>query len=478
MNSYDENPSTGPALPENPILDTDGYKTSHYLQYPPGMTAMFGYLESRGGKFEQTVFFGLQYVIIAFLQVVVSTKNIDDAEAFCKRYGVPFPRKGWERIRDLGYFPVRIKAVREGTVIPVHNVLMTVESTDPDTFWVVGWLETILMRLWYPITVATLSWYCKKTIFQHLLRTSDDAFAEIDWKLHDFGSRGASSRETAAVGGMAHLANFRGSDTMIGIHFANHFYGTPEGMASGSIPAMEHSTVTSWGREHEIDAYRNMLRQFAKPGALIACVSDSYNLYNAVENFWGDQLLDEVQKSGAKIVIRPDSGVPSEVVLTCLQLLDKKLGLKKNSKGYKVLPPYYGIIQGDGIDLESIEEILSTAEAAGYSASNIAFGMGGALLQKVNRDTQKFAFKTSAARIDGEWVDVCKDPITDPGKRSKKGRLDLVRGLNGPESVREGSTDAESLLHVVFENGKQVGNSIMLDVIRANTMEALRGLVR
>jgi nicotinamide phosphoribosyltransferase len=462
-------------LRENPIIDTDSYKTSHYLQYPPGMKAMFSYLESRGGEFERTVFFGLQYLIKQYLQKPVTTADIDEAETFCRLHGVPFPRKGWERVRDLGYFPIRIKAVREGSVIPVNNVLMTVESTDPDTFWIVGWLETMLMRLWYPITVATLSWHCKRVIFSYLMKSSDDPFAEIDFKLHDFGSRGASSRETAAIGGMSHLSNFKGSDTMVGIYFANHFYGTPEGMAGFSIPAAEHSTITTWGREMEIEAYRNMIKQFAKPGTLVACVSDSYDLYNVVENIWGRLLRAEVEQSGAKLVIRPDSGSPPEVVRRCQEILDKQIGLTKNKKGYKVLPPYYGIIQGDGINIDSIGEILDVSEKAGFSASNIAFGMGGALLQKVNRDTQSFAFKCCAADIDGKWHEVYKDPVTDPGKRSKRGRLDLVRGSHGPETVPEGSTDAESLLHVVFEDGKQVGNSIMLDVVRANTMEAARG---
>jgi len=465
-------------LRENPIGDVDSYKTSHFLQYPPKMTGMYSYLESRGGMFDRTVFFGLQYLIVRYLQALVTTADIDEMDTFCRLHGVPFPRKGMERIRDLGYFPVRIKAVREGTVVPVNNVLVTVESTDPETFWVVGWLETMLMRLWYPITVSTLSWHCKAEIFRHLLKSSDDPLGEIDFKLHDFGSRGVSSRESAGIGGMSHLVNFKGSDTIEGIRYANHYYGTPEGMAAFSIPASEHSTITSWGREMEVEAYRNMIKQFAKPGTIVACVSDSYDLYNVVENLWGDLLHADVARSGAKMVIRPDSGIPPEVVRTCLQLLDKKLTLVKNKKGYKVLPAYYGIIQGDGINYNSIGEILDEAESKQFSASNVGFGMGGALLQKVDRDTQKFAFKCSSGLIDGKWVDVYKDPVTDPGKRSKRGRLDLVMGPTGPMTVPEGSSDAPSLLHVVYENGKQVGSGIMLDVVRANALEPLRAYAR
>lgn len=467
-------------LRENPILDTDGYKPSHYLQFPPGMTGMFSYLESRGGPFDQTVFFGLQYLIRRYLQAEVTKNDIDEAELFCKSYGVPFPRKGWEKVRDLGYLPLRIRAVREGTVVPTHNVLMTVESTDPETYWLVGWFETMIMRLWYPITVATLSWHCKASILRHLQKSADDPLAEIDWKLHDFGARGVSSRETAGIGGMSHLVNFKGSDTIEGIRYAEHYYGTPEKMPSGSIPAAEHSTITSWGREREVDAYRNMIRQFGKPGALVACVSDSYNLWDVVTNVWGGVLHEEVKRSGAKLVIRPDSGVPASVVRMVQEQLEKSIGpFQRNTKGFKVLPPYYGIIQGDGINLESIDEILTETEIAGYSSSNVSFGMGGALLQKVDRDTCKFAFKCSAALVDGTWIDVHKDPITDPGKTSKPGRLDLVRGSDGkPMTVREGSVDAASMLHTVFENGKEVGSGVMLDVVRSLATDAVRSHVK
>lgn len=467
-------------LRENPILDTDGYKPSHFLQYPLGMTGMFSYLESRGGAFDQTVFFGLQYLIRRYLQAPISTSDIDEAEAFCESYGVPFPRKGWEKIRDLGYIPMRIRAVREGSLIPTHNVLMTVESTDPDVFWIVGWFETMLVRMWYPITVATLSWHCKATILEHLKKSADDPLAEIDWKLHDFGSRGVSSRETAGIGGMSHLVNFKGSDTIEGIRYAEHYYGTPDHMPSGSIPAAEHSTITSWGREREVDAYRNMIRQFGKPGALVACVSDSYNLWSVVEDVWGGVLHDEVKRSGAKLVIRPDSGVPAEVVRQVQRRLEGKLGeFSKNKKGYKLLPPYYGIIQGDGINMDSIHEILMETENAGYSASNVSFGMGGALLQQINRDTCKFAFKCSSALINGQWVDVFKDPITDQGKTSKPGRLDLIRGANGkPTTIREGSQSGESLLHTVYENGKEVGSGAMLDVVRSLATDAVRSHVK
>lgn len=309
------------------------------------------------------------------------------------------------------------------------------------------------MRIWYPTTVATQSYFIKKLILKYLEKTSDDPRAEIHFKLHDFGARGVSSRESAMIGGAAHLVNFMGSDTVIGVWCANKVYGSK--MAGFSIPAAEHSSITSWGKKNEVEAYRNMLRQFAKPGSLVAIVSDSYDLWNAITHLWGEELKREVVESGATVIIRPDSGHPPTVVLKSLQLLEEKFGSKKNSKGYKVLNNVR-VIQGDGINHDSIEEILHTITEAGFSATNVAFGMGGALLQQVNRDTQKFAMKCSSAIVDGVEVDVFKDPITDDGKRSKAGRLDLIND-NGYRTVvlKDGAiSHYASAMRTVFLNGE------------------------
>lgn len=441
-------------LRSNLILRTDSYKPSHFWQFPPNTSSAYYYLESRGGRYGSTVFFGLQYALIEYLAGEVFTaEDVTEATAFCAAHGEPFNEAGWREMLEVhgGRLPIRIKAAPEGMVVPTHNVLMTVESTDPRFFWLVSWLETLLLRAcWYPTTVATQSWHIKRTILEYLSETSDAPLAEIPFKLHDFGARGVSSAESAGIGGMAHLVNFQGSDTIEGVRFANHYYDEP--MAAFSIPASEHSTITMWGRERELDAYRNMVKQFAKPGALFACVSDSYDLWNVLENVWGGELRDEVEKSGATLVVRPDSGDPAGVVLRTLQTLERKVGAPKNMRGYKLLPKWLRVIQGDGVDQDSIAEILATMKAHGFSASNIAFGMGGALLQKVNRDTQRFAFKCSEATVDGQRVKVFKDPITDHGKRSKAGRLSLVQRSGRLETV-EGE-QADDLLVPVFENGE------------------------
>ncbi|URX61266.1 nicotinate phosphoribosyltransferase [Luteibacter anthropi] len=460
----------------NLILNTDSYKASHWLQYPPGTDRTFFYVESRGGVYDRTVFFGLQAILKAWLSRPVTHGDVDEARDFFAIHGEPFNEAGWRRIVDLhgGRLPMRIRAVPEGAVVPTHQALVTIESTDPEAFWLPSYLETLLLRLWYPVTVATLSWQVKRTIRGFLERTSDDVAGQLPFKLHDFGARGVSSAEAAAIGGMAHLVNFLGTDTVQGVLAAREFYGEP--MAGYSIPAAEHSTITSWGRDREADAYRNMLRHFAKPGGLVAVVSDSYDIFHAIREHWGKTLRDEVIASGGTLVVRPDSGDPVEVVHQCITLLDEAFGHTKNGKGYKLLN-HVRLIQGDGVNPDSIRAILERITSVGYAADNIAFGMGGALLQKVDRDTQKFALKCSAARIDGQWVDVFKAPVTDAGKFSQRGRLTLIRhreyGTYKTAPIPANLERAEDLvpehgwehaMETVWENGELVKDWSFADV--------------
>lgn len=449
----------------NMLLDTDSYKFSHWKQYPPKTTNAFFYLESRGGRYCETVFFGLQYILKEYLSKPVTAEMVEEAKAFAEAHGEPFNYDGWMDVvtRLKGKIPVKIKAVKEGTVVPTHNVLMTVESTDEKAFWVASFIETLLMRIWYPITVATQSWHIKQIIKGYLDRTSENPDVEISFKLHDFGARGVSSMESSGIGGMSHLVNFMGSDTVMGVAFANRYYDSK--MAAFSIPAAEHSTITSWGRENEVEAYRNMLKQFASKDKLVAIVSDSYDLSNAVLNLWGKELKQEVIDSGATVIIRPDSGHPASIVLRTLKELESRFGSSYNKKGYRVLN-YVRVIQGDGINEESIREILETIAKDGFSATNVAFGMGGALLQKLDRDTQKFAYKCSEVTINGKSTPVFKCPADDKGKTSKKGRLDLVI-KNGKYETVQGPTYG-SVLETVFEDGK-ILKTYTLDEVRATS---------
>lgn len=456
----------------NRIIDTDSYKASHWLQYPPNTTRAFFYLESRGSDrdWNETVFFGLQYLLKNYFLAPFTQEMVEEAREVITAHGLPFNYEGWTNLikKHQGKLPLRIRAVAEGTVVPLHNVLMTVETTDDEFAWVGSWFETQLLRVWYAITVATQSYQIKKDVYKYLSETADDAGAEIAFKVHDFGSRGVSSQETAAIGGAAHLVNFLGTDTMAALLLHRKFYHAE--MAGFSIPAAEHSTITSWGRENEIEAYRNMLKNFAKPNSLVAVVSDSWNIFAAVEKIWGEQLKKEVIDSGATIVIRPDSGEPVEVVSKVAQLLSEKFGFDVNSKGFKVLKNVR-IIQGDGVNQESIKAILERLKSEGFSASNIAFGIGGSLLQKVNRDTLKFAYKCSAIVTTGELREVYKQPITDSGKNSKRGRLDLIKDENGEFQTVKIETKDEievqnSQLQTVFENGELLIDE-NLEAIRA-----------
>jgi nicotinamide phosphoribosyltransferase len=463
-------------LSHNIILNTDSYKVSMGVQYPAGTTGVFSYIASRGGKFTFTQFVGLQMFIKEYLMDPLTKTDVDVAEEILTAHGEPFDRTMWDRIVDVhgGYLPVVIRAVAEGTNVPVGNALVTIENTDPKCHGLTTWLETPLLRaVWYPTTVSTQSKYIKNILQEYLEKSGDPA--SISFKLHDFGARGVSSMESAGLGGTAHLVNFMGTDTITGVLYAREYYDA--GISGFSIPAAEHSTITSWGRAGELNAYKNMVTQFGKPGALVAVVSDSYNIYEACKMWSTGELKQMVIDSGATVVIRPDSGDPVEVMPKMIDILAQGFGYTTNDKGYKVLNNVR-MIWGDGINPLSIQSILRTmVDMLGWSADNFAFGMGGALLQGIDRDTQKWAMKCSSALVNGEWVDVYKDPITDSGKASLKGRVTLwtnsggeyVTSVNAPTGWSDkgigGWTDA---LSEVFRDGKLV-KSFTFEEVRANS---------
>jgi nicotinamide phosphoribosyltransferase len=460
-------------------INQDSYKVSMPRQYPPNTENIFSYIESRGGEQEQ-LFLGLQGFVKQYLLKPITKKQIDFAEKFWKIHGEPFDRTPWDIVINEynGFLPLTIRAVDEGTVLPTKNILVSVELTEDDSrlIGLVTTVETSLLRaVWYPTTVGTQSWKIKQ-IIKKFLETSGDVTG-LPFKLHDFGARGVSSYESAEIGAFAHLVNFMGTDTVAGIMYASENYDAQFETIGFSIPASEHSTITSWGRPHEKEAYVNMLRNFAKPGAIFACVSDSYNIYDAAR-MWVT-LKDEIISSGATLVIRPDSGDPLSVIPKLINILQygftdtsgkiwEGFPLTENAKSFKVLQQVR-IIWGDGIDQQAISSILRTmVNLYGWSADMFAFGMGGALLQGVNRDNLRFAMKCSSAKINGKWVDVYKDPVDDPGKRSKSGRLALIID----PITRVYSTVAEdwmpNQLTPVYINGKLMKN-LSLSKIRENS---------
>jgi nicotinamide phosphoribosyltransferase len=466
--------------PDNLILCSDGYKYSHHKFYGTEMTKMISYLESRGGKFGKTVFYGLQIFLKQYLEgIAITTEEVDEAhEMLGTKLGIfgrddVFDRSKFDYIVDKydGKLPISIKAVPEGTVVETKNVLFTIESLDPECAWLTNFLESILLQVWYPITVATLSREVRQIVDAAFRKcTSYDASLReflVDFVLNDFGFRGVSSVQSAKIGGSAHLVNFRGSDTVVASHMIRELYNT-DTVYGLSIPATEHSIMTLKGEEGELELMRRVLTMF--PTGLVACVSDSFNIFRACSQYWGQDLIDLIlsrpAEPGNQLVIRPDSGHVINTLKEIFHILFDKFGYTTNEKGYKVLPPQIRVIQGDGVNLESIKEIYAMLEAEGISPENLALGMGGKLLQAdINRDTQNFATKACFAVVDGEERNIVKSPtemdefgaLSKSFKKSKQGKLKLVKNEDGTyRTVTSMDADYDTVkdeLVEVFRNG-------------------------
>lgn len=466
--------STLTAMIDNIPLATDSYKLTHWSDYPPNTEVVSSYLESRfGATWDYTVWFGLQPILNEISGAVVTEADVNAAvELAAAHFGNPdiFNVEGWEHIvyDHHGRLPLRIKAVPEGTVVPVNNVLMTVENTCPRCFWLTNAMESLLTHVWYPSTVATLSYSTKQMMAEYLEQTSDNPDA-INFMLHDFGYRGASGHETAAIGGAAHLVNFMGTDTLPAMLLLMEHYKANLDSLAFSVVATEHSVMTSRGAEGEYEVLDQLLDNH--PTGILSVVADSYNIYRFTENIV--RRKDQILARDGRFVLRPDSVTPDHptpeaLTLWIVRTLWNGFGGTENSKGYGVLDDHIRVLWGDGIDPEGIEKILHALEGARFSAENMVFGMGGALLQRgIDRDTQRFAFKCSSQCRDGVWHDVQKSPL-DSSKKSKAGRLKLVQDYQGGyRTVRE-EEDGDDLLEVVFENGT-VTKTYSLDEIRQRT---------
>lgn len=460
------------ALLADHILEemTDAYKWSHWMQYPARTRTVYSYLESRGGVFPETTFFGLQYYLKKyFAGRVITHESIDEAvedgvEVFGQKY---FNEKGFRKIADNGgTLPIKVKAVPEGVSIPVKNVLMTVENTDPDAYFLPNFFEGLFEMVWYPTTVATLSREVKKEIEGWAVKTGEHASI---CHLNDFGFRGASSPETAGIGGMSHLVNFAGSDTLAAKRFANKYYHAKMTTAPVllSVYSAEHSTITSYGEENELCAYEQVIGR-APDDAIVSVVIDSYDAIRAVDRYIGVELRDMILSRKGKVVLRPDSGDPKRMSVQVLESLAKSFGETENGKGYRLLNPKVGVIYGDYISLDMIKDIMQ--EVVGnrrFAPSNIVFGMGGALIQKVNRDTQSFAFKCSAIDINGEWYEVYKRPVGDERKASKRGKLSLVKEGIRYKTVTDMNGTCVDVMQTVFVNGEVI-RDYTFDQVRKN----------
>ena len=354
----------------------------------------------------------------------------------------------------MEYDKVEIEAIPEGVIVQNKNILLQITNTDPNCFWLPTYLETALLRaIWYPTTVATLSYECKKVIKKYLLETSDN-LERLEYMLADFGARGVSSYESSEIGGVSHLVNFYSTSTTSALQCAKKYYHADLEKYT-TVPAAEHSTIISWGKDKEVNSYQNIINEFANYSRY-AIVSDSYDYWHVINKVWGEKFKDKIENSNNTLVIRSDSGDPVEVVVKTLEILMQKFGYEVNKKGYKVLPKYIRILHGDRVSLEKIEEILEVLKAQKISAENISFGMGASLLQKINRDVQQFAMKLSAIKKkDCDWEGVCKSPITEPKKHSKCGRLLLIKKNDVFHTINyEPNFRKTNYLTPVFKNGK------------------------
>lgn len=490
----------------------DSYKIGHAAMYPDNTQNVFSYFEARtGAKHKEVVFFGLQYLLKEyFLGQVITREGIDEAKALYKiHFGGQdlFNENGWNYILEKhnGHLPLRIKAIPEGTPVTISNVMMTVEVTDENCQWMLGWLtnamETLLTHVWYPSTVCTNSREIKKIIKTHLDKSCDTPELALPFTTHDFGERGVSSMESAGIGGLAHLVNFMGTDTVPAMIFGRDYYNADLNTLAFSVPASEHSVATAEGEEGEEEYLLRMIRNY--PNGIVSIVADSYNIKRFVDEYIRnakDEILERWKNGNAplnRVVIRPDSprwegDTPHAQVAWILETLWDIFGGTINSKGYRVLHPCCGVLYGDGLDTEDIAHIYSYVtnhnnfgntkyayignhvdntdkgeRAKGFDCSSVVVGQGGGLLQRVHRDQMRFAFKCSAQKRDGIWYDVSKNPL-DKTKASKAGRLALIKESGQYQTVRiEELNGRKDLLETVFENGKLV-KEYTFDQVREN----------
>lgn len=458
----------------NPLLALDVYKMGHMEQYVPGCNKVYSYLIARSDKnFPQTVFFGLQYYLSQYLTLRLTQEMGDEfLENRATILGTPNSPEVARKIRalcKLGYWPLQIKAVPEGTVMKTRNVLMTITNTHPDFYWCVGFIESLILKVWYSTTVASHSFAYRKVVDTKFARTVD---SEMDFlkqfTVHDFGYRGDSSEEGAALSGVGHLLSFTGSDTVPALSFARQFYHAKPGeFVMASVPASEHSVMCSFGRGDEIGAFRNMLRLY--PSGIVSIVSDTFDVYRVLTEF-ATELREEIlaRPEGSKVVFRPDSGNPEYIICGDpnaplgsleskggIRLLDEVFGHTVNAKGFKVLNAKVGMIYGDGMYLERYARTLARLAEMGYAACNLVIGVGG-ILRHHSRDTFGFAIKATHVEVDGMPRDIEKDPVTDKSKKSHKGLVVLARGDDGEYITIDGCTPAEeeaSLLPTVYSDG-------------------------
>ena len=501
----------------NPLLLTDGYKTSHNKQYPKGTTLVYSNFTPRSNKYapkgcDEVVVFGTQMVMTQLHEVFEKeffSKPKDEVCGEMKRelsayLGSDYDVSHFEALHDLGYLPIKVKSLPEGTKAPIRVPVLTIYNTHPDFFWVTNYLETILSNLlWKPMTSATIAHQYRKVLTSWMEKTDKERAWFIDWQGHDFSMRGMDSVEAVVSSGLGHLTSFLGTDSLPAIHGARKYYGA-DGFVAGSVPATEHSVMCAGGKEDEIETFRRLLETY--PTGILSVVSDTWDLWKVCTEHVVT-LKEEILARDGKLVIRPDSGDPVDILCGAYDTINSgdeqnldynypKYGVEKdspeykgviellwdvfggtiNEQGYKVLDPHIGAIYGDSITIDRANEICSRLEAKGFASTNVVLGIGSFTYQYNTRDTFGFAMKATYVEVDGVGREIFKDPITDDGtKKSATGLLCVDRSHYGELSLIDKCdwyNESLGLLKTIYKNGQQY-NVVSLEEIRNSIKESL-----
>lgn len=461
---------------ENICLNTDSYKVTHHYFYPKNTQKIYSYMESRtGAEFNKTIFYGLQYVLKKHLagRVVTEDKVFEAEKIISQHIGEDvFNVDDWLYIANEldGKLPVEIKAVAEGTPVDVSNVLMTIENTDERCFWLPNYLEPLLLQVWYPSTVATLSAEVKK-LFNHYLKQTGCDVSNAENMLQDCGFRGSTCLEASMIGGSAHLLNFTKTATVPSLVIPQQYY-NEDGVCAYAIQATEHSVMTSLSKEGEISQAINVIR--SSKGGTLAIVIDSFNYRNFLEQAvdsdtkFNREIRKYISRENNKILFRPDSGNPVDIVIESLNILSKGFKTYENTKGFKKFEDRIGLVWNDGLNYHTLRDVLSAMTDNSWATDNVLFGMGAGLHTLINRDTQRSAFKCSAQYRNGQWHNVSKEPL-DNTKKSKSGRFKLIKENNVFKTVPI-DYEGRDELRCVFRNGEVLIEDTFSD-IRKRTLE-------
>jgi len=475
----------------NPLNLTDSYKVGHHAMYPKGMTHLQSNFTPRSSRIDgvdKVVFFGLQAFIKEVLEVqfdkFFGSDGIELIYTHTKRVekllGTKFDAQHWLDLWRLGYLPLKFCALEEGTECPLRVPMFTIENTVPGYGWLVNYIESILSNnIWMPMTSATTALILRRML-DSFARVSSDTPEFVDWQGHDFSFRGMSSPEAGAASGAGHLLSFAGSDTLLAMDYADLYYsknGYPVKFSGGSVPATEHSVMCAGGKDDELETFRRLLKEY--PTGILSVVSDTWDLWKVITEIL-PQLKDEIMARDGKLVIRPDSGDPVQILCGrtgeeintygvsknpaidkgVVELLYEIFPGPTNSKGFKTLDSHIGVIYGDSITYDRAQDICIRLFAKGFATTIPVLGVGSFTYQYVTRDTFGFAMKATWCKVDGEERNLFKDPITDNGiKKSAKGRLAVLKDVEGKLClVNEASPEQEasSELKPVWIDGRFV----------------------